>query len=680
MTYMTISGLLAFAAIAAAQPKFTAGELLSRVTNTSVTVNVEVDKDIDIYFEYGAVSGTYTGKTDTRRVVAGAPVEMLIDKLQANTRYYYRSQYREAGATAFTARPEHSFQTQRPRGSTFTFAIQFDPHMDENSDSDVYKLTLANQLADKPDFLIDLGDNMMNDKLTQKSWETVLGRHRLLRSYYDLVCHSVPLFLVLGNHEGEWGSMWKGTEEDLPIWSTKLRKQYFPNPVPDGFFTGSTAQEKYVGLRQNYYAFEWGDALFVVLDPYWYVAVKPEASGDWSLTLGRTQYDWLKKTLESSTATFRFVFAHNLVGGKDMDGKMRGGVEVAKYLEWGGYNLDNTWGFDAARPGWPMPIHQLLVANNVTAFFHGHDHIYARQELDGILYQEGPQPSARNAAVGNRSDVYNYKAGTVLDGVGYVRVRVSPTEVKTEFVRTWLPAGETGGRKNAEVADSKTIAARKTGLRSISAASYAGGTVAAESIVAAYGEGLANAAVSVKDSAGVDRKAQVLAAAATQVNFVVPAGTAVGRAQLTAAAATGDLLVDSVAPGLFSANADGKGVAAAAALHVKADGTQSSEPVFRCGTASGSCTATPIDLGAASEQVYLTLYGTGIRNRVRLEEVTATIGGEKAEVSYAGPQTAFVGLDQVNLKIPRTLAGRGEVPIVLTVSGRTANTLTINIR
>src|SRR6185369_10397342 len=91
--------------------------------------------------------------------------------------------------------------------------------------------------------------------------------------------------------------------------------------------------------------------------------------GDWSLTLGTAQYDWLKQTLENSTATFKFVFAHNLIGGYNqnvngvLQGAMRGGVEVAKYLEWGGYNLDGTWGFDVYRPEMPLPIHQLLVAN-----------------------------------------------------------------------------------------------------------------------------------------------------------------------------------------------------------------------------------------------------------------------------------------------------------------------------
>jgi len=678
---MLLVGLLAFGAVAAAQPNFTGKELLGRATNNSLTVNVEADRDLEVYLEYGTASGSYTAKTETKRFTGGTPFEVVIDKLQANTRYYYRMQYREPGASAFTAREERSFQTQRPRGSSFTFAVQFDPHMDENSDPEVYKRTLANELSDKPDFLIDLGDTMMSDKLPKPiTYDAVLGRHRLLRSYYDLVCHSAPLFLALGNHEGEWGNQLRGTEDELPIWATKLRKQYFPNPVPDSFFSGSSKQEPFVGLRQNYYAWEWGDALFVVLDPYWYTPVKPEASGDWSLTLGRTQYEWLKKTLESSTATFKFLFAHNLVGGKDMDGKMRGGVEVAKYLEWGGYNLDDTWGFDQARPGWVMPIHQLLVANNVTAFFHGHDHIYARQELDGVLYQEGPQPSARNASVGNRAVTYNYTHGTVLDGVGYIRVRVSPSEVRTEFIRTWTPAAEIGGRKNGEVADSHTIQARRTNLKLVSAATYTGGTVAPESIVAAYGEALTNSPVVVKDSAGTERKAEVLGAAPAQVNFVVPAGTMPGRAQVAVATALGDILVEPVAPGLFSANADGRGVAAAVALHVKSDGSQASEFVFRCGAAPGSCAAVPMDLGPATEQVYLSLYGTGIRNRSGLEDVAASIGGERAEVLYAGAQHSFAGLDQVNLKIPRSLAGRGEVQVSVAVAGKSANTVTINIR
>lgn len=448
---------------APAQPVFTGKELLGRVSANEVTVNVEADRDLEVYFEYGIVPGFYEGQTAPTRFPGGTPFEVVIGNLQPDLRYYYRMHFREPETSAFVPGDVHSFHTQRSRGSSFTFAVQFDPHMDTNSDPEVYRLTLQNELAGEPDFLIDLGDTMMSDKLPRPiSYDAVLGRHRLLRSYYDLVCHSAPLFLALGNHEGEWGNQLHGTEDELPIWATRLRKQYFPNPVPGGFFTGNPAEEDFVGLRQDYYAWEWGDALFVVLDPYWYTPQKPEVSGDWSLTLGRTQYEWLKQTLESSSATFKFVFAHNLVGGRDMDGKMRGGIEVAKYLEWGGSNLDDTWGFDEARPGWAMPIHQLLVANHVTAFFHGHDHICVRQELDGILYQEGPQPSARNPRVGSRAETYGYTHGVILDGAGFIRVRVSPTEVRTEFVRTWTSAQETDGQMNGEVADTHVITARST--------------------------------------------------------------------------------------------------------------------------------------------------------------------------------------------------------------------------
>ena len=196
----------------------------------------------------------------------------------------------------------------------------------------------------------------------------------------------------------------------------------------------------------------------------------------------------------------------------------------------------------------------------------------------------------------------------------------------------------------------------------------------------AFGEALASSPVIVKDSSGIERRADVLGAVPTQVNFVAPAGTALGRAEVAIATALGDILVDRVAPGLFSANADGKGVAAAVATHVRSDGAQTSEVVFRCGAAPGSCAAIAIDLGPETEQAYLSLYGTGIRNHSGLDDVAALIGGEPAEVLYAGPQPTFAGLDQVNLRISRSLAGRGEVPVTLVVAGRSANTVTVSLR
>ena len=131
---------------------------------------------------------------------------------------------------------------------------------------------------------------------------------------------------------------------------------------------------------------------------------------------------------------------------------------------------------------------------------------------------------------------------------------------------------------------------------------------------------------------------------------------------------------------LFAANSDGHGVAAAVALRVKPDGTQSFEPVSQFDSAQNRFVAVPIDLGPDSDQVFLVLYGTGVRFRSSLAGVSARIGGADAQVTFAGAQDQFVGLDQINVRLPRSLAGRGDVEVVLMADGRMANTVKVNIR
>ena len=110
-------------------------------------------------------------------------------------------------------------------------------------------------------------------------------------------------------------------------------------------------------------------------------------------------------------------------------------------FEWGGGNADGTWGFAEHRPGWDVPIHQLLVENHVTIFFHGHDHLFVKQDLDGIVYQEVPQPSYAMYDKTGSAEEYGYTHGDVLGGSGYLRVGVSPAAVTVEYVRSYLPAG-----------------------------------------------------------------------------------------------------------------------------------------------------------------------------------------------------------------------------------------------
>ena len=221
------------------------------------------------------------------------------------------------------------------------------------------------------------------------------------------------------------------------------------------FYSGNSTPDKTVGMLEDYYAWEWGDALFVVLDPYWFTPPARGTTDNWNATLGDEQYLWLKQTLESSNAKWKFIFIHQLVGGAGKDG--RGGAEAAPYFEWGGHNADGSDGFAQQRSGWPQPIHDLLVANHVTAVFHGHDHLFVKQDLDGIVYQEVPQPSSARANATNSAADYGYVSGDVLGSPGHLRVTVAPEQVTIEYVRTYLPQDEKPGQQNGQVDYTYTI-------------------------------------------------------------------------------------------------------------------------------------------------------------------------------------------------------------------------------
>jgi uncharacterized protein (TIGR03437 family) len=238
-----------------------------------------------------------------------------------------------------------------------------------------------------------------------------------------------------------------------------------------------------------------------------------------------------------------------------------------------------------------------------------------------------------------------------------------------------------------------------TSVASVSAASFGGQTLAVESIVAAFGTRLATAtqtanilplpttlagsSVKVKDSAGTERLAPLFFVSSNQINYQIPPGAISGAATITVtsgdgAISNGTIQIAPVAPGLFAANANGQGVAAAVVLRVKADGAQSFEPVARFDPAQNRFVAVPIDLGAESDQVFLLLNGAGIRFRSSLSAVTARIGGTDAQVTFAGAQGQFVGLDQVNVRLPRSLIGRGNVDVTLIVDGQMANVVGVN--
>jgi uncharacterized protein (TIGR03437 family) len=232
-----------------------------------------------------------------------------------------------------------------------------------------------------------------------------------------------------------------------------------------------------------------------------------------------------------------------------------------------------------------------------------------------------------------------------------------------------------------------------------SAASYNAITLAPDSIVAAFGDNLATevrvaeslplptelagTTVTVRDSQGLVSSAPLFFVAPTQVNYLMPPGLANGVATVTITNGSGVAVeslteISAVAPGLFSANASGGGAAAAVALRIRANGEQVYEPVARYDEQTRTFELLPIDLSNADEQVYLILFGAGIRHRGALEDVTIELGETELPVVYAGAAPGAAGLDQVNVLLPASLRGRGQQTVVLRVNDEATNG--VNVR
>jgi uncharacterized protein (TIGR03437 family) len=219
--------------------------------------------------------------------------------------------------------------------------------------------------------------------------------------------------------------------------------------------------------------------------------------------------------------------------------------------------------------------------------------------------------------------------------------------------------------------------------------------VAEESIISVYGTDLATGTdvaptvpvptsldgntVTVTDSAGVARQAPLYFVSPSQINFEIPAGTATGTATVTiqnqnGTTQTAVIQIGSVSPGIFELN--GAGLVAAWVLPVISGTQQPLQPVWQ--VAGGSVVALPISLGGSTEQIYLEMYGTGIRNA---RNVTVTVGGLSVPMLYAGAAPGYAGEDQVNIgPLPAALAGQGSVKIVVTADGQQANAVNVTIQ
>ena len=309
------------------------------------------------------------------------------------------------------------------------------------------------------------------------------------------------------------------------------------------------------------------------------------------------------------------------------------------------------------------------------------------------------------SSVSNIAEIYDPASGTWSRVANLQHVRESQSATLLQDGKVLVAGGSDGtsgddkGLATAEVFGS--AAPQAGGVTTVSAASYFdNGAVAPDSLASAFGSNLAASAqtapsaslpttlagvsVTVQDSAGKARQAGLLSISQQQINYLVPLGTAAGAATVTinqngGAVASGPVLINTVAPGIFSADGSGHGLAAAILQRVHTDGTQSYEPVARFDPTQKQFVPVPIDLSSKTDQVFLLLYGTGLRSRSALSAVRATIGSAVISSTFAGPAPDFPGLDQVNLRLPGTLAGSGQVKLSLSVDGFAANTVLLSI-
>jgi uncharacterized protein (TIGR03437 family) len=246
-----------------------------------------------------------------------------------------------------------------------------------------------------------------------------------------------------------------------------------------------------------------------------------------------------------------------------------------------------------------------------------------------------------------------------------------------------------------------------TPVVTVSAASYDITAIAPGAIVAAFGTllatrvesattiplptTLAGTSVRIRDSAGIERLAPLFFVSPNQINYLIPAETATGAAALMAQSgdgtiSTGTVQVRAVAPSIFTANSDGQGAPAAYAVRVRTDGSQVQEDVFEFDATLNRRRPKPIAPGPEGERVFLILFLSGIsrapdpnNDNNRNESVHLLLGGAELTPDYAGAQGALVGLDQMNVEIPRSLLGRGQISLAASAPGATSNLAAIEI-
>jgi uncharacterized protein (TIGR03437 family) len=303
----------------------------------------------------------------------------------------------------------------------------------------------------------------------------------------------------------------------------------------------------------------------------------------------------------------------------------------------------------------------------------------------------------------NTSELFDPDKETWTDAANLSTASTFQQSLMLTSGKVLMAGGISGGNQMIATAQYFGLGKLATGgLGIVSAASFFdNSTISTGAFAAAFGTGLSDktvvdptlplslngVSVRVNDAIGSQKLARIYVVSPTQVNFLVPDGLPNGLVTVSITRAgntsttvgTGQVMLTGVSPGLFSANATGSGPAAAVVLKYP-DGGAASFHLAAQTDANGQTRTVPIQLGGANDQVYLSLFGTGIRGGGGVSAVRVTIGSVPCQVTFMGASAEFDGLDQVNVLIDRSLAGAGEVEVALSVLGRQANPVRVQIQ
>jgi 3',5'-cyclic AMP phosphodiesterase CpdA len=309
----------------------------------------------------------------------GSAFEVLhwnVQNLAPATRYEYQVLHKRASQDAFVPAAKGSFLTQRLSSASYTALLITDPHVGSFPRTSAPARTLdkviQNACAENAEIVLALGDNVAwpgSREYPQTNSRGAVSAYALYRKQVGPLTQNCPHFGIIGNWAGESGKF----PDDSIRMVSEVRQAFLANPNHQTYPQGGSE-------RGDYYAFVWGDVLYVMLNVQTYSKPsQPEkltspmsdvnSIEEW--TLGDRQMAWLEKTLQNAKERFRFVCTHHPAGG-------RAGDTLNTLYGRGGSRAWNT--------GEQRAIHGLMKKHKVQIFFYGHDHVFVDDVVDGIHY------------------------------------------------------------------------------------------------------------------------------------------------------------------------------------------------------------------------------------------------------------------------------------------------------